>query len=257
MMKHRIRERLFREQVDVICPISQSEVDWWFDRFEVEGRQRSPKDMCSSLSTGLEYFHLFKLLVIDRRRNRTTLRIEGKTADAKVYAAERSVEFSSLALSQDFLEIEPPFRGKGIGTILARNCHEVARELRLARLLVTAVDIGSYVWARAGFLPTAESWQSNNCLGQILSCLDLISDLGWRDRNLIYSRLKPEDPEGLWFVSDLLDVVTSPYPPHAKLPLGKILLIDSKATWRGELLFETDDGELTPHVLRARDYLGL
>ncbi len=144
MMRHRIRERLFREQMDVMCPISQSEVDWWFERFDVAGRQHKPKDMCSSLSTGLEYSRLFKLLAVDGRRNRTTLRIEGKTANADVYAAERSVEFNSLALSQDFLEIELPFRGKGIGTILARNCHMVARELRLTRLVVTAVDIGSY-----------------------------------------------------------------------------------------------------------------
>lgn len=256
MIGSELRKRIFSNQVNVRCQIGDTEIKWWLNRFGTKVRHK-PKGICASLSAGSNCVHQFDLLKVDRARDMATVRIEAKYENVAVYAAERSFEFNLSALSQDFLEVEPDFQGKGIGSALARNCHAVAKDLKLEKLMVTAVDTGSYVWARAGFLPTAGEWNSDKCLGQILKCLSGIEDLHWRSRELIYERLTGNDPEELWFVSDLTEIVTSPYPPHNRLTLGKVLLIESRASWRGELVFHSSDGQISPHLNRAKDYLKL
>lgn len=140
---------------------------------------------------------------------------------------------------------------------MARNTIRLAKQLNLKRVGVSAIDTGSYVWARAGFLPEVESWQSDNCLGKILRVLESIDGIDWRFREQIYARLHPDRPEGIWFISDLREVVPSTVKPGSHLPIAKVLLIESEASWRGHLELQTEDGRPTRHFNRASDYLGL
>ncbi|MBD8894371.1 hypothetical protein [Roseibium litorale] len=255
-MKDNIRERVFKEGLEVKFPISPDIITWWINRFSSESLLR-PKNICEQLSKDINLTKKYLLRSVDIMSECVTVEIKALDNIEEVLFAQRSIEFQNNQLHQDFLEILERYQGNGLGRILARNSILLAMKLNLKRLGVIAVDTGSYVWARAGFLPESTSWRSENCLGKIFTCLNNLEGVPWELKNEVYSRLNPGRPSGIWYLSDLTEIVTSTRDPNLQLPIGKVLLMESGATWRGHLEFKTQDGEETRHIRRARTYLRL
>lgn len=125
-----------------------------------------------------------------------------------------------------------------------------------ARLSLKAIDVGSYLWARMGFLATEESWKEANCRGKIPNAIGEVRDLHWRVKEDLYEIVGADDPIGLWDIADQQKIVNSIKVVGLRRPLGEILLIESEATWRGTLEFFRDgQDDRSPHLERLENYL--
>lgn len=195
MLQDRIRAGVFHSDIQVEFGVSKQEIDWWFGHFNVGGTMR-PRDVFEILAADTVDTHSFLLSSIDVGKDVATLKINGMAQLQAAYFAQRSVEFRDRLVHQNFLEVEEKYQGQGIGRTLARNCYRLARRLNLLRLGVSAVDTGSYVWVRAGFLPCPDSWRSNNCLGKIFHALDELQGLDWKLKTTFTVDWTRKNPRG-------------------------------------------------------------
>ncbi|MFS8053255.1 GNAT family N-acetyltransferase [Rhizobium sp. BR 317] len=236
--------------------MTQEIVDWWgskFDRFDL-----LPKDICSRLVDGLPFARNCTITEISIDQEIVRAEIEGYDRQGEVFFTGRSVEFVERQVHLNTTGVVPRAQGQGYGRLLARNCYRLARELDLDRLGVTAIDAGAYTWARAGFLPTFESWNFGRCKERIVTHMVEIPEIDWETRNNIYRLLGSDEQRNLWDVADLEMPVMSAKLPETEIPLGRALLAESNASWKGTVEFyREDDGLLEDQLDRARDYLGL
>ncbi|WP_050579472.1 GNAT family N-acetyltransferase [Rhizobium leguminosarum] len=249
--------RAFMHGVDFETLPTRAEVEWWRRRIRL-GAPSDPRHVCDYLVRGLA-FDLRKVArKIDPSVERASIEIYASDHGAEVFTTGRSIEFDCNQVHLDTTGVEPSYQGRGYGVALARNAFRLARHLGFARLGVTAIDVGSYVWAKSGFLPTAESWEEGNSKQRIAECLERIDELTWSDKAKVYQELSSSDPTTLWMISDFGELVRSTRNRNSRLPLGKVLLTESGASWYGTLEFYRDDGGPSDsHLHRARAYLGL
>lgn len=103
------------------------------------------------------------------------------------------------------LWIEPTYRGSGLGRHLLRNQLEYFYICGIQRLNIVAACIGSYAWARQGFLPDdvlskdfKESTQE-----KILKRWDLLQTfLDEKDKAILNRALEFKDPHDMWTIAD-------------------------------------------------------
>ena len=247
---------VFTEGVEFTIPMTDQIVKWWETRF---GRyDMFPKDLCSFLVADLPFARTCQITGVDLDREIVCVEIQGIDALGEVYLTARSVEFAERQVHLNMTDLRTDVQGHGYGTLLARNCYRLARRLELDRLGVTAIGGGSYVWARAGFLPTHKSWNDERCKQRIANHLIHIPELDWETANNVYTMLGSDDEQTMWDLSDLEERVRSCYRPDKLIPLGRALLAESGASWKGTLeMNENDTDSHAEQLMRARSYLGL
>lgn len=202
----------------------------------------TPKDICDKLVVGLPVSANYKIAAINPARDYICVEITGSDDSGVVFLTARSIEFQERQLHLNRTEVRANLQGYGYGTTLARNCYCLARTLGLERLGVTALDGGSYVWARSGFLPTPEAWNNSPCKQRIAGHMEQV----------------PDRRSVVWAISGLQQKVRSMRDPRVEIPLGRALLTESGASWKGTLeFFENDRNTKEHHLTRARAYLKL
>ncbi|WP_298953184.1 hypothetical protein [uncultured Methylobacterium sp.] len=163
----------------------------------------------------------------------------------RVVKAGRSIEFDLKQVHLNKLEIARAHRNKLYGRLMLRNAYSLALALRFEKLALTAIDYGSYVWAQAGFYPTLRAWQAtangrlrDAMLGYIEQLPE--KDVDWQRKADIYEVVQSDDPRAIWAIAGLHGTVDSRLEPGERVKLGWALLVESGATWEGELPFKAD-----------------
>ncbi|MBY3201320.1 hypothetical protein [Rhizobium laguerreae] len=230
-----------------------SDFEWWIDRFGVTGTR--PIDFCNALASGIPFPFDAELVALSPAERQAGFELVGRDSGGVVYEAARSFSLSESVFYQGFLDIRTDMRDHGYGTLLAANCYNLAMSYGISRISVYAVDSGAYVWARAGFLPSQESWVSHDCRGEIEEHL-LRIDVEPNQRRLVEKLLSRSAPETIWAIADNPYLVESSNFPGTQIKLGRALLAESKASWRGTINFQEHDLHDRQH-LRAARYMGL
>ncbi|WP_421406643.1 hypothetical protein [Agrobacterium tumefaciens] len=232
---------------------STSDFEWWIDRFGLTGTR--PIDFCNALARGVPYPFDAKLVALAPAKREAGFELVGHDARGVVYEAARSFSLNESVFHQGFLDIRIDKRDHGYGTMLASNCYEFAMGRGISRISVYAVDSGAYVWARAGFLPTQEVWESDECRGEIEKHLDML-DLEPNQKGRVERLLESSAPETIWAIADTRHLVESSEFPGMQIKLGRALLAESEASWRGTINFLAHDLHDQQHQRAAR-YMGL
>lgn len=158
---------------------------------------RNPAEVYRVLAEGLP---VLPRVAIDIKPNGSGRLVMTLTdaAGSQIAEADRTFDFARRIAYNAGLIVEPPFQGQNIGrTHLAALLLDFYHPAGIERVAVTAgLDVGAYTWARAGFVPTPESWKR------------LRTDLmrryeGFRLNDpILLATILDDDPRGLWDVAD-------------------------------------------------------
>ncbi len=245
----------FSQGVHVLTAVNRESIKWWDRRFGMY--PILPRDICQQLIEGIDYPPRFDLTRMLTEPRLARFEIESFDEIGEVYRAERELVLDDGgSLHQCFLDIRPNLRDSGIGTHFARNCYNLAQRYGLSRLTVKAVAGGSYYWARAGFLPSRESWNGPDCKPAIRTRLDAIPGLSPTVRGRAEAALDSSEPKDIWQLTALRTLVRSKDDPSRHVTLGRSLLGESGASWEGSILFLDHELHERQHA-RARLYMGL
>jgi hypothetical protein len=162
-----------------------------------------------------------------------TGRFELRFEDAgeRIATATRSFDLGKSVVKHAGFRIIPDRCGRGLGTLLTRNSLKVYKKVGISKVTLDAgLDVGGYVWARLGFVPTKDGWlqvrgavrAKRASMGQIPSEAEVA--LGYA--------LADDEPAAIWEIADLDARINGK-------SLGQVLL--SGTTWEGMLdLTNTD-----------------
>lgn len=228
--------------------------EWWLSRFGII--EFKPYDFCRKLVEHVPYDFDCRLEKITGQRYAEFEILGHDACGQPPYETSRAFDLNSGCLFQGYLEIRKDLRNNGYGTIFARNCHNVALMLGLTRLHVTAVDGGAYFWARAGFLPSEESWNRGKCKEFIRCKLDRLETITRPVRARIKQLVDSEKPISLWAIADEPTLVASDIHPGHNISLGRALLAESGTTWKGTLEYDNHEYHEQQHKRFNRYILG-
>ncbi len=250
----RISELFAGVDVASKSPVLRSDYEWWLTRFAII--EFRPYHFCKMLVEDVPYEFGSRLANITAQRYAEFEIVGRDHENAPPYETSRAFDLNSGCLFQGFLDIREDLQSRGFGTTFARNCFYVAIRLGLSRLRVTAVDGGSYFWARAGFLSTEEQWNEGSGKDAILEKLDELDTLSQTTRARVLRHLSSDSPISLWALADERTLVDSSRNPGYSISLGRALLAESGATWRGSLEFDTHEFYEQQHSRFSRYILG-
>lgn len=237
------------------CDLDDAKILWWEQALGQRGLW--PDGLCRYLSQGLPFRMAYEVTLIDPDKEHARVEISGyDEADRRVLKAGRSVEFDTGQVHLNKLEIVPEHQRRLHGRLLLRNAYGLAKGLGFGKLALSALDHGSYAWARAGFYPLQEVWDDTGdgkVRDTLLRYVDQFSpeEVDWEIKNDIYEVINDDDPKAIWAISGLPGKVSSRLKPGEEVTLGWAMLVESGATWKGHLPFAKD-----PEAdARLRDYL--
>jgi GNAT superfamily N-acetyltransferase len=223
------------QNLTFVNPITAVQIAWWHGRFGARGP--SPGAIAHALGRKVALPISYELDIRDDHRDEVRIGLVSLDQAGKVLEAERSILFLRDALNLSFMEVRMDFRGRGVGFQLVANCYDLAESLSLKRLTVTAVDDGSYLWAKAGFVPFRRVWNETSLKDTIARKLHLIPGVSWAMRDEVYTALGSDDPHSIYILVGMRDPVPSTAVAGTRVPLGRALLAESGATWAGSLEF--------------------
>ncbi|MCK6442286.1 phage minor head protein [Elstera cyanobacteriorum] len=158
---------------------------------------RNPAEVYRALAQGLPGLARFG---VDLRPNGSgALRmVLTDAAGAQMAEADRTFDFARRIAYNAGLIVEAPWQGQNIGrTHLASLLLDFYLPAGVERVAVTAgLDVGGYTWARAGFIPTPESWKSLQA--ELMRRYE-----GWRLNDpILLATILDDDPRSIWGVAD-------------------------------------------------------
>jgi len=114
-------------------------------------------------------------------------------------------------------DVSPGLRGSGIGRIVNGHLFRLYQKIGIKRIDLYANDLGSYVWARSGFVPSPESWAVlQEHVGRRLDFFEKEAKLPYGCVKALRAALSSADPKSFWFIVD------QQYPCYGAA-LGKLL----------------------------------
>lgn len=239
---------------DGVRMVSDAQIGWWAKRFQMVSMM--PGAICDRLVDGLPGDRDRHVSCLDPYHERTDLIIVGTDAHGPVFEAGRSFHFKSKCLNLDMAWVRDDLQRHGYGRTLTRNSYRLAVALGFERITLTALQVGAFSWARLGFMPSAESWNNDNCRKRVRSQLDkLRGQLGEDTYTEVRSYVDWQEPEAIWLIADL-EVEVNVGTPGQDVPLGFALLYYSEASWAGSIELRHCDIR-SKQIERVRAYLGL
>ena len=120
----------------------------------------------------------------------------------------RAFDFQAKAVDHSYLQLPRDAQGAGIAKKLLASQIETYKQLGLEKVTLHAnIDVGSYAWAKYGFVPNSDSWQTLK--RQLLEKLERVATVripkAVKDRVKVI--LRSEDPRAIWALADLPDAV--------------------------------------------------
>lgn len=158
---------------------------------------RNPAEVYRALAQGLPGMPRFG---VDLRPNGSgALRMVLRDASGGLLAeADRTFDFARRIAYNAGLIVEAPWQGQNIGrTHLASLLLDFYLPAGIERVAVTAgLDTGGYTWARAGFMPTPESWKRLQT--ELMRRYE-----GFRLNDpFLFAAILDDDPRSIWDVAD-------------------------------------------------------
>lgn len=140
-------------------------------------------------------------------------------------------------VKHDILEVPKKLQGTDFAKAVLKGQVDLYEKMGLKGVKLWAnTTVGSYAWAKYGFVPDAESWQE---VGDIATkrakTLLKNNEITERQFDNVRKIIGSEDPKGIWKLSDMKDPVSR---GGKKTTLGKALLIStekSSVAWSGGL----------------------
>lgn len=127
--------------------------------------------------------------------------------------------------------------GAGTARQFLKNLMEVMEhpDIDLNLINLHATNIGSYAWAKFGFVPDEDSWQKVRNNAQAIFDRDQHRfDISPEERALFGKIIKSDDPQDIWLLSDLASrALPTDNPNLDGMKLGQRLLINNP--WEGNL----------------------
>ena len=233
--------------------VSEAQIAWWSKSFEPV--RMMPKNICDRLTEGLPGERERHVARLDPNGERTDVIILGTDAAGKVFETGRSFHFNERFINLDLADVREDFQKKGYGRSLTRNSYRLAAALGFNCISLTAMHVGSYSWARLGFMPTISSWNGANCIGKIRVRLLALRQYLSRDLYLeVLDYVTSSEPEVIWLIADKEEMI--PSQSGHLIPLGVALLYESGASWYGTIELKSCVTR-SKQIGRVRDYLGL
>lgn len=234
--------------------VSEDQVEWWERSFSPLSMM--PKDICDLLTDGLPGDRDRHVDRIAPYKERADLIVSGTDADGRIFHTGRSFHFAHRCINLDMADVREDVQKRGYGRTLARNSYRLAVALGFDRLTLTALQVGSYSWARLGFMPTPDSWQAPKCRQKIQTSLASLRNQISSDLYLeVLDYAISDHPEVIWEIADK-DAMVDSGKTVRRVPLGVALLYDSGASWHGTIELRHCETR-TKQIERVRDYLAL
>lgn len=126
--------------------------------------------------------------------------------------------------------------GAGTARQFLKNLMEVMEnpDFDLAIISLHANNIGSYAWAKFGFVPDDDSWQKVRNNAQATFERDSLKfRTSAEERELLEKIIKSDNPQDIWLLADLASPMLSNRPNIESMKLGQRLLIGNP--WEGNL----------------------
>lgn len=156
---------------------------------------------------------------------------------------QMTMEFSANAMEHQGIRVSPNLQGtQQDGRILTRNTADICRYSDIPLIRLKTQEIGGYMWAKCGFLPTKLGWSELQAdILQRLKDPDLLNSVQPSGLSLIQKICSSDEPRDLWVLSDLKTSVKTPagikpivrVNEQDSIALGKALLIGQ--IWHGSL----------------------
>ena len=125
------------------------------------------------------------------------------------------IKDEGLVVKHDMFRLWEDKQGGSIAKTVLKDSFKLYDELGVSRVELEAnIDVGSYAWAKYGFLPTDKAWaQLRVKLSERIESLSVPRDV----EDMLLALIESDDPRTIWLIAD------SPY--------GKDLLLS--ASWDG------------------------
>jgi len=227
-----------RPGLEFIQSPNQLDALWWEHRFG-EPHELTPATMAAKLFDGLpgdrqEYAYQY----IDHLDEAFLVNVKAEQGAIEIWGSGVALELRKQTLLWD--KVESYQRGLGIGKKLGLNLLSCAKDFKLPVIEVQTENVGSHLWAEAGFFPNSTGWH--------LLRFELFKRLATVERYASTSsakilrdivsgtNLKP-DPKDIKVIAELPDLVparhTRSYRPDGMARLGQEMLVG--LNWSGRL----------------------
>lgn len=192
------------------------------------GLKSMPKELVDKLLSGTDVvpmnFELSPVKLSEGFRLIGDLYVDGNS----VGQMERIFTPATHMVDHAYLGFDKDYRGGGRGARILANSVREWREAGILGITIRAgADNGGYTWARAGFLPTQDSW--DECRGRLpLLAREARAEgrITTATRDAIIRLAGDPHPESLWDIADL--------PKKASKP------VLSQTQWNGTLIFDSE-----------------
>ncbi|MEE7490424.1 hypothetical protein [Methylobacterium oryzae] len=241
-------------------PLTVEDAEWWHARFVApDDLDLHPLAMAQALFAGMPGEPGFEYRSVEPSRDSFELAAEADGRAGSVWHAGVALELRMDRILWD--DVGTKQRGLGLGKKMAASLLATADRLKVTRLDITTENVGSYLWAEAGFIPTEIAWRT--LLGEIRKRLGMVQgEISQRSRGILQRILYPGSgalqPGDIRLVAQLDDVVSpraarDPANPTA-VRLGKELLVG--LNWVGGL--DISEGRPGPSERqRLEEWLGI
>ena len=134
--------------------------------------------------------------------------------------------------------VPPRKQGGGVAKKILRNSMNTFKKMGVKKVELDAVSIGSYAWARYGFVPDELYWKKS-MKRRIEGRAAELCDRDHQDRRQLFDRVLQaltDDPHSIWDIADVNAEIQ--LDGGESIPIGKALLIDN--SWAGYLALDDE-----------------
>jgi hypothetical protein len=171
-------------------------------------------------------------------------------SDNKLFESQVTINVEdAVADDKKYFLLDKTKRGNGLVKPILQKLHEVYSYLGIRTLRTSAeLENGAYVWARAGYLPTASSWNklSKRVLTKLQKLQESLPDdekIESRLYQFLITTLANPNPKGIWLIADAGMLVDNK-------KLGYFLLAGEQ--WKGYLNLDSEE-----QMARCRRFMGI
>lgn len=242
----------FRPQHGLSFRVPPSALDalWWHHRYGAP-HGLTPLGMSKMLFAGLPGEQLYDVRYIDHLDESFEIGAEGREGGVTIWVAGVALELREDRILWD--RLESTGRGRGLGRIMARHLLDAATALDIRKLAIVTEDVGSYLWAEAGFIPDRVVWGllRQSLYGRLIG---LQRHLSARSARILHRIVTDpgSDPGDIRIVASLDDVVPAQHARNAMAQgtarLGQEMLVGLR--WSGGI-----DITIQSHRQRLEEWL--
>ncbi len=141
----------------------------------------------------------------------------------------RQIDTEAGTAHHGYLKINPSAQGTGLAKDLLRNQMDLYQTMGLKSVdLFADIDVGSYAWAKYGFLPSHEGeWNAISQVARRRLSEISANELSSKDADAVRQVLMRKDPQAIWDLADMKLKLRSGE------PVSKRLLMNN--SWNGKL----------------------